>query len=88
MTNEEKNSIKGQVQLHSKDTGSSEVQIVDLTAKIKQLIEHTKINKKDYSTKYGLIKMVSRRRKLLSYLKRTNQSSYVNMLGKVGLKQK
>ncbi|OGB97941.1 30S ribosomal protein S15 [candidate division TM6 bacterium RIFCSPHIGHO2_12_FULL_36_22] len=88
MTKELNTSIKDQVRQHPQDTGSSEVQIVDLTVKIKQLIEHTKLNKKDYSTKLGLLKMVSKRRKLLDYLKRTNQDSYTSLLGKIGLKQK
>jgi small subunit ribosomal protein S15 len=79
--------IQEQFKQHQNDTGSSEVQIVALTDKIKQLIEHGKINKKDYSSKLGLIKKVSQRRKLIAYLKRTNQTVYTNLLSKIGLKK-
>lgn len=78
---------KEQFQQHPKDTGSVEVQIVDLTNDIHKLTEHVKVNKKDYSTKLGLLKKVSRRRKLLGYIKRKNQDVYTKLLSTLGLKK-
>ena len=72
----DKNAIREQFRRHERDTGSSEVQIATLTKRIEQLTEHLKANKKDNSSRYGLIRMVNNRRKLLDYLKRTNEESY------------
>ncbi len=62
------------------DTGSSEVQIALLTARIEYLTEHMKANVHDVHTRYGLTKLVSQRRKLLTYLKRTNLESYRTLI--------
>ena len=59
--------------IHEKDTGSSEVQIAQLTDKIKNLSEHIKENKKDKHSSVGLLRAVNRRKKLLEYLKKVNQ---------------
>lgn len=59
-----------------KDTGSSEVQIALLTARINELTEHLKVHKHDFHTRYGLTNMVSKRRRLMRYLKRVNLASY------------
>ncbi|MFH1352881.1 MAG: 30S ribosomal protein S15 [bacterium] len=59
-----------------KDTGSAEVQIAIFTARINEITEHLKINKKDKHSRFGLIKLVSKRKKLLTYLKRVNPSSF------------
>ena len=69
------------------DTGSSEVQIALLTARINDLTDHFKANSKDHHSRRGLLRMVSRRRKLLDYLKRTNNDSYRNLLSKLGLRK-
>jgi small subunit ribosomal protein S15 len=61
---------------HKDDTGSPEVQIAILSAEIKELTDHLKSHKKDYSSRRGLIKKVSQRRKLLHYLQRDNSDSY------------
>ena len=58
--------------LHEKDGGSCDVQIAVLSMRIKDLSEHLKTHKKDQHTRYGLLKLVQRRRKLISYLKRTD----------------
>lgn len=68
------------------DTGSPEVQVALLTARINELSEHFKLNKKDHHSRRGLLRMVSRRRKLLDYLKRTNADSYSALIGKLGLR--
>ena len=66
---------------------SSEVQIATLTKKIEALTEHLKVNKKDNSSRYGLIRMVNNRRKLLDYLKRTDEPKYRKILGDLGLRR-
>ncbi len=69
------------------DTGSPEVQVALITAKIGYLTEHLKVHKKDLHSRYGLIKMVNNRRKLLIYLKRTNYSSYIKLIQELGLRK-
>ena len=73
--------------LHEKDTGSSEVQIVQLTEKIKNLSDHIKNNKKDRHSSVGLLKIVNRRKKLLEYLKKNNIESYKNVISKLNLRK-
>ncbi|CAN5735456.1 30S ribosomal protein S15 [soil metagenome] len=67
-------------QLHEKDTGSSDVQIVRLTDRITHLTDHLSTNKKDHSSRRGLLQMVARRRKLLDYLKNTDEGRYNSLL--------
>lgn len=62
------------------DTGSSEVQIALLTARINYLTEHLKVHKHDFHTRFGLTKLVSQRRKLMRYLKSTNLKSYQSII--------
>ena len=72
---------------HDKDTGSSEVQISQLTAKIENLSEHIKKFKKDKHSSVGLLKAVNKRKKLLDYLKRNKMDSYKNVLSKLNLRK-
>ena len=65
---------------NAKDTGSVEVQIAMLTQKISELTEHMKLNKKDFSTKRGLLMMVGKRKGLLSYLKEKNLDGYRKLI--------
>lgn len=67
-------------QKSSNDTGSSEVQIALLTARINSLTEHLKAHKHDFHTRHGLSKMVSRRRRLMKYLKSTNLQRYQSII--------
>lgn len=69
------------------DTGSSEVQVALLTARINDLTEHFKTHKKDHHSRRGLLAMVSRRRRLLDYLKRTNNDSYRSLIAALGLRK-
>ena len=69
------------------DTGSSEVQIALLTARVKHLTEHLRVNRKDFHSRRGLIAMTARRRKLLDYLKRTEFNRYTAILEKLGLRK-
>ncbi len=71
---------------HANDTGSPEIQIAILTAEIKELTEHLKEHKKDYSSRRGLIKKVSLRRKLLRYLEKENPESFDNIVKKLKIK--
>ena len=69
------------------DTGSPEVQVALLTARINDLTPHFKANTKDHHSRRGLLKMVSRRRKLLVYLKRTDAEAYRALITRLGLRK-
>ena len=69
------------------DTGSPEVQVAILTERITNLTEHFKAHVKDNHSRRGLLKMVSQRRSLLDYLRRTNEASYKNLIEKLGIRR-
>ncbi|GGP19588.1 MULTISPECIES: 30S ribosomal protein S15 [Silvimonas] len=83
----QKAEIVGQFQRAAGDTGSPEVQIALLTARINDLTPHFKANAKDHHSRRGLLKMVSRRRRLLDYLKRTDADTYRDVIAKLGLRK-
>ena len=83
----QKADIVKQFQRAEGDTGSPEVQVALLTARINDLNPHFKANTKDHHSRRGLLKMVSRRRRLLDYLKRTNADSYRDLIAKLGLRK-
>jgi len=70
-----------------KDVGSVEVQVALLTGRIAELTEHMKVNKKDFSSRRGLLALVSRRRNLLAYLSRNDYSRYTALVSKLGLRR-
>lgn len=70
-----------------KDTGSVEVQVAILTERIKNLTEHFKSHKKDFSSRRGLLILVARRKKLLNYLKKNSESRYLKLIETLGLKR-
>lgn len=72
---------------HDKDTGSSEVQIALLTARINHLTEHLRTHRNDFHSRRGLLQMASRRRKLLDYVKRQDVNKYADLLAKLGLRK-
>jgi len=72
---------------HPNDTGSPEVQIALLTARIKQLENHLKTHRKDFHSRRGLMKLIGQRRALLRYLKRTDFERYQNLIQSLGLKK-
>jgi small subunit ribosomal protein S15 len=76
-----------ELQIHEKDTGSSEVQIAQLTGKIETLSTHIKKFKKDKHSSVGLLKAVNRRKKLLEYLKKNRIESYKEVLTKLNLRK-
>ena len=69
------------------DTGSPEVQVAILTARIKELTEHLKVNQKDHHSRRGLLKMVGQRRGMLAYLKKTDIERYRTLIAKLGLRK-
>ncbi len=69
------------------DTGSPEVQIAILTARISELSEHMQIHKKDFHSRRGLLAMVAKRRKLLDYLKRNNEQAYKDLIKSLGIRR-
>jgi small subunit ribosomal protein S15 len=71
---------------NEKDTGSTAVQVAMLSKKISELTEHLKINKKDFSTKRGLLMMVGKRKRLLSYLKNQNLEEYRDLIKKLKIR--
>lgn len=87
LTPEEKTKIIKKCGLHEADTGSPEVQVALLTEEIKRLLSHLKKHSKDFHSKRGLLKMVAKRRKLLSYLKEESTRRYNSIIKKVGLKR-
>ncbi len=76
-----------ELQIHDKDTGSSEVQIAQLTGKIETLSKHIKQYKKDKHSSVGLLRAVNRRKKLLEYLKKNKIESYKEVLTKLNLRK-
>ena len=79
--------VRKQFERHEKDTGSSDVQVAVLTKRIEHLTEHLKANKKDHSSRFGLIKMVNARRKLLDYLKRTEEPRYQSLIKELSIRR-
>jgi len=74
-------------QLHEQDTGSADVQVALLTRRIEHLTEHLKINRKDHSSRRGLLKMVAHRRSLLDYLSKTKSDRYKKLIDKLNLRK-
>ncbi len=71
--------------VHESDTGSTEVQVALLTARINELSEHFKVHKKDHHSRRGLLDLVSQRRRLLNYLRRTGPDRYRTLIERLGL---
>ncbi|MFH2137227.1 MAG: 30S ribosomal protein S15 [Candidatus Omnitrophota bacterium] len=86
-TKTQKDKIIGDFKVHPKDTGSSNVQIALLTDRINGLTEHLKMHKKDFSSRVGLLQLVSKRRRLLNYLKREDFKQYKDILEKLKLRK-
>jgi small subunit ribosomal protein S15 len=83
----DKKSIQKKFQRHESDTGSSDVQIAILSRRIELLTEHLKQHRKDHSSRFGLIKMVNARRRLLDYLKQTDEARYKTLLKELNLRR-
>ena len=87
-TKEEKNQLIGEYHRHENDTGSPEVQIAILSRRIGQLTDHLRLHKHDESSRRGLLKLVGRRRKLLTYLKRKDAVSYLAITESLNIRRK
>ena len=83
----EKAKVIEEYRLDDSDTGSPEVQVALLTARITDLTDHFSDHKKDHHSRRGLLRMVSQRRKLLDYLKKKNVTRYTTLIGKLGLRR-
>ncbi|HZE73358.1 MAG TPA: 30S ribosomal protein S15 [Pyrinomonadaceae bacterium] len=82
-----KETIVTEFRVHDADTGSPQVQIALLSKRINELTEHFKLHKKDNHSRRGLLKMVSQRRSLLDYLKRTDIERYHEVVNRLGLRR-
>jgi len=87
LNTDQRGDIIGNYQLHEKDTGSPEVQIALLSARIEYLTDHFKVHKKDHHSRRGLLKLVGQRRRLLDYLKNKNIERYRQVIQRLGLRK-
>lgn len=87
LAREQKESVIHRFRTHESDTGSPEVQIAILSERIGGLTEHFKTHQKDHASRRGLLMMVSRRRRLLDYLKRYDSERYKEIIGKLGIRK-
>lgn len=79
--------IIAEFKINAKDTGSAEVQVALLSARISHLTNHLRANKKDVHSRRGLVQMTNRRRKLLAYLQKSNLNKYNEVITKLGLRK-
>ena len=87
LTNQDREAIIAQYKRAENDTGSPEVQVALLTARINDLQNHFKVHKADHNSRRGLIRMVNQRRKLLDYLKAKDLGRYTDLIGSLGLRR-
>ncbi|MEE8449198.1 MAG: 30S ribosomal protein S15 [Thermodesulfobacteriota bacterium] len=87
LAQERKKELIGNFRKHDKDTGSPEVQIALLTERINYLTEHFKVHTKDHHSRRGLLMLVSKRRRLLDFLKKGNSEKYYEVIGRLGLRR-
>jgi small subunit ribosomal protein S15 len=86
-TNELKKQAIDEFKTSDSDTGSSAVQIAILTKRINHLTEHMRTNTKDYASRRGLLRMVSRRRGLLDYVRRHDAQGYIDLINRLGIRK-
>jgi small subunit ribosomal protein S15 len=87
LTQEQKSGIVGKFGRDQKDTGSTRVQIALLTQRISELTEHMKVHKHDHHSRRGLLKLVGRRRRLLTYMQRHDLEGYRALIKELGLRR-
>ncbi|MBF2026380.1 MAG: 30S ribosomal protein S15 [Oscillatoriales cyanobacterium C42_A2020_001] len=83
---ERKQEIISDYQIHETDTGSADVQVAMLTARINRLSDHLKSNKKDHSSRMGLLKMIGHRKRLLAYIQKQDNDRYRALITKLGIR--
>jgi small subunit ribosomal protein S15 len=86
LTQQIKQELIAQYQIHETDTGSADLQIAMLTTRINQLSNHLKTNKKDHSSRRGLLKMIGRRKRLLSFINNENPERYRALISRLGIR--
>ncbi|MGB3495081.1 MAG: 30S ribosomal protein S15 [Elainellaceae cyanobacterium] len=86
LVQEQKQNIINEYQIHETDTGSADVQVAMLTERINRLSSHLKTNKKDFSSRRGLLRMIGRRKRLLSYILKQDQPRYRELITKLGIR--
>ena len=86
ITQEKKQEIINTYQAHETDTGSAEVQVAILTERISRLSTHLQSNKKDFSSRQGLLKMIGRRKHLLGYIQKIDQTRYRSLISRLGIR--
>ena len=87
LTQPKKQELITQYQAHETDTGSSDIQVAMLTERITQLTGHLQANPKDHSSRRGLLKMIGRRRNLLAYIQKKDQSRYLALIARLGIRR-
>lgn len=86
LTQQRKQELISDYQVHETDTGSSEVQIAMLTERINRLSEHLKANQQDHSSRRGLLKLIGQRKQLLAYVQKSNKEKYQALIARLGIR--
>ena len=87
LTQQRKQELMAEYQIHETDTGSADLQIAVLTERINQLTTHLKANKKDHSSRRGLLKMIGRRKSLLAYIQKEDYERYQKLIARLGIRR-
>lgn len=87
LTQQRKQELIGEYQVHETDTGSADLQIAMLTDRINQLTEHLKTNKNDHSSRRGLLKMIGRRKRFLSFIQKSDRERYQKLIARLGIRR-
>jgi small subunit ribosomal protein S15 len=87
LTQVRKQELISEYQTHETDTGSSDLQVAFLTERINQLTGHLKSNPNDHASRRGLLKMIGRRRRLLSYIQKGDNQRYQNLIARLGIRR-
>ena len=87
LTQQRKQELISEYQVHETDTGSADLQIALLTERINQLTTHLKSNKKDHSSRRGLLKMIGKRKRLLAYIQKEDPERYKSLIGRLGIRR-
>lgn len=86
LTQQRKQELISEYQVHDTDTGSTEVQIAMLTERINRLSEHLRGNQKDFSSRRGLLKLIGQRKRLLSYVQKEDRQKYQALIARLGIR--
>lgn len=87
ITGENKAKVVKDLRAHEKDTGSAAVQVGIMTARINELTEHLKVNKKDFMARRGLLQLVGKRRRHLKYIAEQDGQAYLDLINKLGIRR-